>query len=59
VKRHFFHGFRVGGLRRRAAPPVATARRPAGAFRDDQSPAAPSSICMADASASALLPNII
>lgn len=55
------HGFRVGGLRRAAAPPVATARGPSGAkrrpveaLRTDQSPALPSSIPIAEASASAL-----
>jgi hypothetical protein len=31
LKCHAFHGFRVGVLRRAAAPPVATARRPVGA----------------------------
>ncbi len=33
-----FHGFRVGRLRRRAAPPVATARRTFGAKGETESP---------------------
>ena len=56
-----FHGLRVGRLRRRAAPPAATARRPVGA-RDGTAPlmkntevhrpALPSSICIAAAGCS-------
>src|SRR5262249_53838242 len=35
TKATLFHGFRGGGLCRAAAPPVATARRPDGAFKAD------------------------
>ena len=58
-----FHGFRVGPQCGRAAPPVATFRRPVGANNNHglltkngrlQKPALPSSIFIAWASASAL-----
>jgi len=58
-----FHGLRVGPQRGRAAPPVATIRRPVGAKDGDallmenavvQRPTLPSSIFIAAASASAL-----
>src|SRR5262245_32974265 len=38
IRKTLFHGFRVGGLRRAAAPPVATSQRPVGAFKANHSP---------------------